>query len=96
MVERKYSRKAHIDGVPIGDAVVQIAVGGNCEQGKTETRTVAVEPGLTSTIVMAGPEPNTGCAIMNGATSVLLGLEIVGLAVMELALLPAKLMSHIK
>jgi len=94
MVDRKHSRKAHIDGIPIGDAVVQVAVGGACEQGKTETRTVDVQAGVTSTIVMPGPEPNTPCAIMDGASWVFLGLELVTLGILELGI--PKPVSHVK
>ena len=39
LVDRKRSRRgAYIDGVPIGDATVQIATGGGCEVTRTETR----------------------------------------------------------
>jgi hypothetical protein len=94
IVEKKYSAKAHIDGVPIGEAVIQIATGGACEAGKSETRTLDVQPGMTSTIVLPGPEPNTACAVWAGLNQVTLGLEVVGFAILALATPHA--MSHVK
>lgn len=72
VVDGKYSRKAHIDGVPAGPAHVHVATGGRCEQGSMSDHEVVVPPGGTATLVLPGPEPNTGCMILTG-------LDIVGL-----------------
>jgi hypothetical protein len=74
VVDRRFSRKAHIVGVPAGVAHVHVATGGGCEQRSLTEHDIVVPPGGSATILLPGPEPNTGCAL-------LLGLFYVGLNV---------------
>jgi hypothetical protein len=86
VVDRKYSRKAHIDGVPPGVAHVHVATGGACEQGKLEDFEVDVEPGQTAVLAMPGPEPNHGCAVFSGLYYVGMNVGLVALAVLTLGM----------
>ena len=92
VVDRKYSRKAHIDGVPPGRSHVHVATGGQCEQGAMNDFDVDVEPGQTATLALPGPEPNHGCAIFSGLYYV--GMNI-GLAAMGIVLLAASEPRHV-
>jgi hypothetical protein len=81
LAARAHSRRVRVEGVPSGDAKVQVAIGGGCEQGRLADFVVAVTPGQVSTLVVPGPEPSTGCAVLNGLALVALGMEAVALAV---------------
>lgn len=88
VVDRKYSRRAHIEGVPAGEVHVRVATGGSCEQGRVDDRTLQVEPGQTVTIALPGPEISNGCAIFAGLNQVALSVELVSLAVLAVVASP--------
>jgi hypothetical protein len=81
VIDRAHSRRAHIDGVPAGTAHVRIATGGRCEQGVVTERDIAVMPDAISTLVLPGPEPNSGCMVYEGLALVALVVELVAFAV---------------
>src|SRR5438105_3823609 len=56
VVDRAYSRRAHVDGVPAGAAHVHVATGGRCEQGAMTDVDVNVPAGGIATIALPGPE----------------------------------------
>lgn len=76
-VDRAHSRKAHIEGVPAGPAHVQVAVGGRCEHGGMIEEDVAVAPGITTTIVLPGPDRNHVCMAATTAVHVALALLLI-------------------
>jgi len=86
VVDRKYSRRAHIDGVPPGRAHVHVATGGECEQGAMNDFELDVDPGQTATLALPGPEPNHGCAVFSGLYYVGLNVGLVALAVITLGM----------
>lgn len=92
VVDRKYSRKAHIDGVPPGPAHVRVATGGHCEQGSLTEHDVMVPAGGVATIALPGPEPNLGCEVFLGLYYV--GLNV-GVAAMAIAMVAASQVQHV-
>lgn len=84
VVDRKYSRKASIAGVPAGPARVHVAIGGSCETGASFERDIEVLPGQTTTVTLPGPELSTGCALFHGLYYV--GLNI-GIAAASIAMI---------
>jgi hypothetical protein len=86
VVDRKYSRKAHIDGVPAGPATVHVAIGGKCVKAREYTRELEIEPGQTSQIALPGAEVNDGCAVLDGLLLVADTIELVALGVLAVAI----------
>jgi hypothetical protein len=84
VVDRKFSRKAHIDGVPAGPARVHVALGGNCVKARDYTRDVDIEPGQTAQIALPGAEINDGCAILDGLLIVADTIELVALGALAM------------
>jgi hypothetical protein len=82
VVDRKFSRKAHVDGIPEGPAHVVIATGGGCEQQSLVERDVEITPGVVTSIVLPGPERNHGCMVYAGLVYVGLNIGILAYAVM--------------
>jgi len=80
VVERKYSRKAHIANVPAGPAVLHVALGGNCVKAREYTRELDVTPGQTVEVALPGAEVNDGCAVYQGLLLVAEVLELVAAA----------------
>jgi hypothetical protein len=95
VVDRERSRKAHIDGVPIGLARVRVATGGRCEQAREYDREVEVIPGQTAHLILPGPEGSVGCMVYYGLVYV--GMNI-GLAAIALIGMTAQSqpMTHVK
>lgn len=86
VVDRKYSRKATIGGVPAGPTRVHVAIGGGCETGAMFDRDIDVFPGQTTTVNLPGPEISTGCAVLSGLTYVGLNVGYVAIAVATLGI----------
>lgn len=82
VVDRKYSRKAHVEGIAPGVAHVRVATGGGCEQAAEYDRDVEIVPGATTTLALPGPEPNHGCMVYAGLTYVGMNIALVALAAM--------------
>jgi hypothetical protein len=82
VVDRKFSRRARIEGVPAGIARVHVATGGGCEKGGEFDREVEVFPGETVVVALPGPEPNSGCAVWAGLNYVGVQIGMVALAVL--------------
>jgi hypothetical protein len=83
VIESAHTRKATIEGVPPGDARVQVVVGGECTKGFVDERHVWVEPGANATLALPGPELSTGCAIVQAGSMVALGLELIAVAILS-------------
>ncbi len=81
VVDRAFTRRAHIDGVPAGVARVHVASGGECEQGRAFDRRVTIEPGELATLAVPGPEPSLGCEVFVGLSDVALEIGLVALAI---------------
>jgi hypothetical protein len=88
VVDRAFTRRAHIDGVPSGIAHVHVASGGKCEQGRNFDRSVTIEPGTLATLAVPGPEPNFGCMVWDGLNQVAFEIGMVSIGVMVLATAP--------
>jgi len=82
VVDRAYTRRARIDGVPAGPARVSVSTGGGCEAGRAVDYDVEVVPGRVTTIPLPGPEPNTGCMVYQGLYYVGLEVGLVALAIL--------------
>ncbi len=82
VVDRKFSRKAHIDGIPAGTARVHVATGGRCEQGSVADQELSVPAGGVATFALPGPEPNLGCTVISGLANVALEIGCVALAIL--------------
>lgn len=96
VVDRKFSRKAHIEGVPAGPMHVRVATGGRCEQGSLTEHDVIVPAGATTTIALPGPEPNTGCAIFSGLYYVGMNVGIAAVAIAMVADAQVRHVTHVK
>lgn len=81
VVDRKYSRKARIEGLPLGIARVHIATGGKCEHAAEYDREVEIIPGATASLVFPGPEPNHGCMVQLALTYVGWNIGMVAMAI---------------
>ena len=90
VVDRAFTRRAHIDGVPSGVAYVHVASGGKCEQGRNFDRKVTIEPGQLATLAVPGPEPNLGCMVWSGLDEVAAEVGVVAVAVVLLASAPLR------
>jgi hypothetical protein len=77
VVDRAYSRHAHIDGVPAGPGHVQVVVDGHCERGGTAEEDVDVPAGGTATVVLPGPDKNHACMVATGVVHVALALTLI-------------------
>jgi len=88
VVDRAFTRRAHIDGVPSGIARVHVAAGGKCEQGRNFDRSVTIQPGELATVAVPGPEPNLGCEVFLGLSDVALEIGMVAVGVVLLATAP--------
>ena len=88
VVDRAFTRRAHIDGVPAGVAHVHVASGGKCEQGRNFDRSVTIEPDALATLAVPGPEPNLGCMVWSGLDEVAAEVGLVAVAVVLLASAP--------
>jgi hypothetical protein len=80
VVDRKHSRKAHVEGIPAGPARVRIATGGGCEQAMTYDREVEIIPGATVTLALPGPQPDHGCMVLAGLQYIGINIALVALA----------------
>ncbi len=96
VVDRKYSRKAHVDGVPAGPVHVRVATGGRCEQGSLTHQEIVVPAGGTTTIALPGPEPNLGCAIFTGLYYVGMNVGLAAIAVAAVADAQVRHVTHVK
>lgn len=96
VVDRKYSRKAHIDGIPAGPMHVRVATGGRCEQGSLTEHDIIVPAGGTTTITLPGPEPNTGCAIFTGLYYIGMNVGIAAVAIAMVADAQVRHVTHVK
>jgi hypothetical protein len=94
VVDREHSRHAHIADVPAGNARVRVATGGRCEGGAVTERDVTVTPGMTTMLVLPGPNPDRGCMTYFGLTAVAFAIEVVAVAVLGHEGHP--LVSHVK
>jgi hypothetical protein len=81
VVDRAYSRKAHVEGVPAGPAHVRVAVGGRCERDGIIDEQVDVPVGGTTTILLPGPEHRHACMIATGLAHVALDALLIGGAI---------------
>ena len=82
VIDRKTTRKVHIDGVPAGTAHVRVATGGRCEQGSLVEQEVVVTPGQTATLALPGPAPNLGCMVLSGLNYVGMETGLLALAIL--------------
>jgi hypothetical protein len=97
VVDRKYSRKAHIDGVPAGHSTVHVSLGGSCEKARDFTREIDLQPGATAAITLPGGEVNDGCMVWDGLLHVAITLELVALAIVAgAAAEQSHVTSHVK
>ncbi len=96
VIDRKFSRHAHIDGVPAGPTRVRVATGGNCERGSVTDHDVIVPAGGTATVALAGPEPNTGCAIFTGLYYVGMNVGLAAIAIAAIADARTPHVTHVK
>jgi hypothetical protein len=94
VVDRKFSRKATIGGVPAGPAKVHVAIGGGCETGALFDREIEVYPGQTTTVNLPGPEISTGCAIASGLYYVGMNVGYVAISVATLGLVMSARKHH--
>ncbi len=83
VVDRKESRKAHVDGIPAGTAHVTVATGGRCEHGAITERDVEITPGVVTTLVLPGPETTLGCQVYSGLYYVGFSIVFLGYAVLS-------------
>ncbi|MBA3539375.1 MAG: hypothetical protein H0T79_07075 [Deltaproteobacteria bacterium] len=96
VVDRKFSRKAHVEGVPAGPARVTVATGGGCEDRSMTEHDIEIVAGSTTTLTLPGPTPNTGCMIYAGLSSIAVQISMVGLAIMVGALAGAQRVARSK
>jgi len=81
VVDRKHSRRARIDGVPAGRALVRVVTSGGCEVNQTVERAVEIIPGQLTTLALPGPESSTACAVFQGLYYVGMNVGLVAVAV---------------
>ena len=85
VVDRAYSRRAHVVGIPAGPMRVHVATGGGCETGSVVDRDVLVPPAGKTTLALPGPELGSGCAVLNGLLYVGMNIGILAIAVLGAA-----------